>query len=258
MMERSEILKALITQDIGDSISYYEAILNEVDESIDYPDIFSETVSKIFKLVITGRLDPWSVNISEFKDLFAREIGENFEIAGMLISSAWHVLYEKSIQMMQNAVKDERNEGGNTDDATAEDDNLYSLDDTTIGDMPELKTPILHKEASKITLTEFLVAMKTVYKERKTKTEYEPPDYIENIDEDIIAKSNTDSIEQGIRDTLQKISHYMNPFFVEDYWGNSKPERVNFILYLLFLEKAGDVSMEQEEVFGNIRVTKLF
>ncbi|WP_337861029.1 hypothetical protein [Ferroplasma sp.] len=254
-MERNEILKAMITQNIGDSISYYEGILNEVEESIEYPDIFSETVSKIFKLVITGKLDPWSVNISEFKDLFARENSENFEIAGMLISSAWHVLYEKSTQMMQNTINEEEDFG---DPVTDWSDGIYNQDDTTIGSMPDLKIPVLHKESAKITLTEFLTAMKTVFKEKKVKKEDEDLYYPDDMDEDIIAKSNTDSIEDGIMDTLQRISGYMNPFFVEDYWGNSKLERANFILYMLFLEKSGNISMYQEEEFGNIQVTKLF
>ncbi|WMT52085.1 MAG: hypothetical protein RE471_04215 [Ferroplasma sp.] len=255
-MEREEILKAMISQDMGEDIQYYTEILNEVEENISYPDVFSETVSKIFRMVLTGKLDPWSVNISEFKDLFFRERNENFEVAGILISSAWHVLYEKSMKMMDAAIDEpveESNEelSGNNED--------YDLDDSTMGSMPDLNVPVFHREASRVTITEFLTVMKKVYKSREKKPEKEPEEYYDaDIDEDIISHSNTDTIEQGIEETFSKIGKYMNPFFVEDYWGNTKAERANFILYLLFLQKSGKVELNQEEPMGNIQVTKLF
>ncbi len=256
-LERNEILKALITQDVGDDLVYYNEILNNTEDNIDYPDIFSQTVSKIFRLVLTGKLDPWSVNISEFKNIFSRERGENFEIAGILISSAWHVLYEKSINMVQRAITEEldsSDEFSNLED----DGDIFNSDDTTIGTMPDLRVPVMHHEAAKVTLKEFLSAMKSVYKIKQKKIEEEQPGYVPDIDEDIIARSNTDAVEQGIEDTFKRISHYMSPFFVEDYWGNTKYERANFILFLLFLERAGKVTLNQEEPFGNIEVIKLF
>ena len=69
ILQRNEILKAMITQNVGEDLLYYEEILNGVEENINYPDIFSETVSKIFSLVLTGKLDPWSVNISDKKSI---------------------------------------------------------------------------------------------------------------------------------------------------------------------------------------------
>ncbi len=256
-LERDEILKALITQDVGEDLSYYNEILNSTEDNIDYPDILSQTVSKIFRLVLTGKLDPWSVNISEFKNIFAREKNENFEIAGILISSAWHVLYEKSIYMVQRAIY----EGPDSPEEYAEPEDgmdVFNADDTTIGTMPDLRVPVIHQEEAKVTLKEFLSAMKSVYRNREKKVVEEEPEDIPDIDEDIIARSNTDAVDEGIKDTLQKISHYMNPFFVEDYWGNTKYERANFILFLLFLERGGKVTLNQEEPFGNIEVIKLF
>ena len=97
-----------------------------------------------------------------------------------------------------------------------------------------------------------------VYRTKERKTEFDQPDYPPDIDEEIISKSNTDSIDQGIEETLQQISHYMNPFFVEDYWGNTRSQRANFILFLLFLERADKIRLTQEEPFGNIQVIKLF
>jgi segregation and condensation protein A len=256
ILEREEILKAMISQDMGEDIQYYTEILNQVEENINYPDVFSETVSKIFRMVLTGKLDPWSVNISEFKDMFFRERNENFEVAGILISSAWHVLYEKSIKMMSGAIDEpvEENYEELNDTVT-----YYDYDDSTMGSMPDLNVPVFHKEASRVTLTEFLIAMKRVYKTKEKKDDKDEADYYDaDMDEDIISKSNTDTIEQGIEDTLGKISKYMNPFFVEDYWGNTKAERTNFILYLLFLQKSGKVELYQEEPMGNVQVTKLF
>ena len=255
ILEREEILKAMITRDMGEDIQYYTEILNEVQENISYPDVFSETVSKIFQMVLTGKLDPWSVNISEFKDMFFRERNENFEVAGILISSAWHVLYEKSLKMMSGA-KDDPVEGPpeDFDDSTENFD-----DDSSTGGMPDLNVSVFHKETSGVTLTEFLTVMKRVYKSREKKPEKIEDEYYDaDMDEDIIAHSNTDTIEQGIAETLAKITKYMNPFFVEDYWGTTKLERANFILYLLFLQKAGKVELQQEEPMGNIQVTKLF
>ena len=257
ILERNEIVRAMITQNVGEDLLYYEEILNGVEENLNYPDIFSETVSKIFSLVLSGKLDPWSVNISEFKDLFARERNENFEVAGILISSAWHVLYEKSIQMMRYAINQETDYSDENID-TDDEQGIYDSDDTTIGAMPDLKIPVMHREAAEVTLTEFLNAMKRVYRTKERKTEFDQPDYPPDIDEEIISKSNTDSIDQGIEETLQQISHYMNPFFVEDYWGNTRSQRANFILFLLFLERAGKIRLTQEEPFGNIQVIKLF
>ena len=255
-MEREEILKAMITQDMGEDIQYYTEILNEVEENISYPDVFSETVSKIFRMVLTGKLDPWSVNISEFKDLFFRERNENFEVAGILISSAWHVLYEKSMKMMMGAIDEPVEESY---EELSDNTENYDVDDSTMGTMPDLNVPVFHREAARVTITEFLTVMKKVYKSREKKPEKEPEEYYDaDIDEDIISHSNTDTIEQGIEETLSKIGKYMNPFFVEDYWGNTKAERANFILYLLFLQKSGKVELYQEEPMGNIQVTKLF
>ena len=212
ILNREEIIKAMIHQDMGEDIQYYSEILNGIEENISYPDIFSETVSKIFRMVLTGRLDPWSVNISEFKDMFLRERNENFEVAGILISSAWHVLYEKSIQMMIGAIDEPENDGYDDLNDVSED---YNMDDSTIGSMPDLDVPVFHKESAKVTLTEFLSAMKHVYKTREKKVNNNEEEYYDsNIDNDILSKSNTDSIEQGIEETLRKISKYMNPFFV--------------------------------------------
>ena len=68
-----------------------------------------------------------------------------------------------------------------------------------------------------------------------------------------------ESTRLNILETVsEKISHYMNPFFVEDYWGNTRSQRANFILFLLFLERADKIRLTQEEPFGNIQVIKLF
>jgi segregation and condensation protein A len=255
-LEREEILKAMISQDMGEDIQYYTEILNEVEENINYPDVFSETVSKIFRMVLTGKLDPWSVNISEFKDLFFRERNENFEVAGILISSAWHVLYEKSMKMMMGAIDEPVEENY---EELSDNTESYDIDDTTMDSMPDLNVPVFHREASRVTITEFLTVMKKVYKIREKKPEKDPDEYYDaDLDDDIISRSNTDTIEQGIGETLARIGKYMNPFFVEDYWGNTKAERANFILYLLFLQKSGKVELYQEEPMGNIQVTKLF
>ena len=41
-LERDEILKALITQDVGEDLSYYNEILNSTEDNIDYPDVLPE------------------------------------------------------------------------------------------------------------------------------------------------------------------------------------------------------------------------
>ena len=103
-MEREEILKAMISQDMGEDIQYYSEILNQVEENINYPDVFSETVSKIFRMVLTGKLDPWSVNISEFKDMFFRERNENFEVAGIFPEQFPHMLCIVTIKKHINLI----------------------------------------------------------------------------------------------------------------------------------------------------------
>ncbi|MEM0139758.1 MAG: hypothetical protein QXZ44_04005 [Ferroplasma sp.] len=253
-MEKNDILKALIKQSPGENIEYYEDILSQVDQTVSYPDIFSETVAKVFQLVITGKIDPWSVNINEFKNMFTVERNENFEVAGILISSAWHVLYEKSMKIVDK--------GTDNNQILGEEQNgiEYSgYDDTTMDPGPELNMPVYHQESARVTLAELLKAMKHVYKSREKKEfiESETEDSID-INEDIIAKSNIDTIEEGIKQAMQKIMNLMNPFFVEDYWGSTKKEKTSFILYLLFIEKAGKIAMEQDTINGNISVTKFF
>ncbi len=251
MMEKSEILKALMKQDLDD-IEYFEKILNESDEHINYPDIFSETVSKIFRLVIAGKIDPWSVDISGFKDLFYKEKNDNFEVAGILISSAWHILYEKSIEI---AKSEDKNENTSTGEEIPVDDSEIIPDQDPL---PELNPPIFHRESAKVTLVELLNTMKNKFKEKVKHENVDNEDESIDLEDDIISKSNIDTIEDGIKSTMEKIKDLMNPFFVEDYWGNSKSEKTSFLLYLLFLERSGKISMEQTEINGNISVTKYF
>jgi segregation and condensation protein A len=73
-----------------------------------------------------------------------------------------------------------------------------------------------------------------------------------------LSKSNKDNIEDGINQTLEKIKNYINPFYFEDYWGETKKEKSEFLLYLLFLEKNGKIRMDQDDPYDDIMVTKLF
>ncbi len=256
-MNRNDILKNMIMQNPEEDFSYYENILNEIDENTNYPDIFSETVSKIFKSVITGKIDPWRINIMEFGELFYREKNDNFEIAGILIASAWHILYEKSLMMInRNVTENQDNE--NTEDY----DNLdfeYIKDqagkENKVKNMINLREPVLHEEIKNVTLVELFNAMEKVYKKKEKIIENERKF---DINTDILSKANKDSIGEGINQTLEKIKRYINPFYVEDYWGETKNERSEFLLYLLFLEKNGKIVMEQNEPYGDIMVTKLF
>ena len=251
-MEKSEILRAIIRQGENEDISEYEEILNEENENLVYPDIFSETVSKVFKLAMDGKIDPWKIDILQFKDLFFSEPEPNFEVAGLLISSAWHILYEKSIAMIRgynsNKISDEL-----TDDYPEIED---SMDDDEVSDFIDLKEPVMHEDKRNVTLIELLDSIKRVYK--KSREEKTIKDTSVDINEDILMKSNKEDIEEGINRVQEEIKKYINPFFLEDYWGKTTEERSEFLLYMLFLEKRGRISMEQNEPFGNIIITKLF
>ncbi len=252
-MDKNEILKAIIKQNPEEDISEYERILNEMEGNFSYPDIFFETVSKIFDLAIEGKLDPWKIDIIEFKDLFFSEKSQNFEIAGLLISTAWHILFEKSNAMLNR--KMEILHEGNEDNFEnyPEFENIIEDD---ITNMPDLREPIMHKERKNITLVELLDSIKIVYKQNKKNTE--KVDVPLDINRDILMKSNKEDIEAGIKRSIDEIKKYINPFFLEDYWGETNEERAEFLLYMLFLQKRGKVNLEQYEHYGNVSITKLF
>ncbi len=252
-MEKNEILKAIIKQNPNEDISEYEEILNEMEGGFNYPDIFFETVSKVFDLVIAGKLDPWKIDIIEFKDLFFSEKSQNFEIAGLLISTAWHILYEKSNTMLHHKIENFTNLEEENFEDYPEFDNTPEND---ITNMPDLKEPIMHREKKNITLVELLDSIKIVYKQNK-KIE-EKKDIPLDINRDILMKSNKEDIEEGIKRSIDEIKKYINPFFLEDYWGNTNEEKAEFLLYMLFLQKRGKVNLEQIEHYGNVSVTKLF
>ncbi len=256
-MNQNDILKNMIMQNPEEDFSYYKDILNEIDENVNYPDIFSETISKIFKSVIDGRIDPWKIDIIEFSKLFYEEKNQNFEIAGILIASAWHILYEKSLIMVNKNidVNEENNDDYNTDDNDIDFGYDNFTEDNKVKNLINLKEPVFHEEIKNVTLVELFNAMEKVYKKKEKIIENEEK---YDINTDILDKSNKDSIEEGLNQTLEKIRKYINPFYVEDYWGNTKKERSEFLLYLLFLEKNGKVIMEQNEPYGDITVTKLF
>ncbi len=253
IMNQNDVLKNMIMQNPEEDFSYYENILNEIDENTNYPDIFSETVSKIFRSVINGKIDPWKIDIMEFGELFYKEKTGNFEIAGMLIASAWHILYEKSQMMIKRDTK-ENEENSNYNDYEDLEYNDYP-EENKVKNMIKLNEPVLHEEIKNVTLVELFNAMEKVYKKKEK--------IIENkkeidINTDILSKSNKDNIEDGINQTLEKIKNYINPFYVEDYWGETKKERSEFLLYLLFLEKNGKIRMDQDDPYDDIMVTKLF
>ncbi len=227
-MNKNDILKMLVN---SDDIEYYSKILDSLDDDINYPDQISRTISILFKLCILGKIDPWDVDISKLSEAINYIDKRDFELHGIILARAWHILYEKSASLIPRREEPQ---------PEIYDEPVYENDYY----MPELEENIAHKEIAKVTILDIIEDIKKIRKNdivQKKQTVSE-----------IIVKSNRDEIEDGINRLLSEMNNFENPFRLEDHWGKEKAERANFILYSLFLVKMNRLKISQDVPYGDV------
>ncbi|AAT43442.1 hypothetical protein [Picrophilus oshimae] len=227
-MNKDDILKILVN---SDDIEYYSRILDNLDDDINYPDQISRTISTLFKLCILGKIDPWNVDISKLSEAISHIDKRDFELHGIILARAWHILYEKSKSLIPRQPEPEPD---------YYDEPVYN-DDYYI---PEIEENIAHKETAKVTILDIIEDIKKIRKndvQEKRQTVSE-----------VIVKSNRDEIEEGIKKLISDMESFENPFKLEDHWGNERSERANFILYSLFLVKMNKLKFSQEVPYGDV------
>ncbi len=136
----ADVLAALLDNSAIDADARRHMMLEamaEAEHHLDLSHPFDRSVALVFELVNTHDLDPWSIELQSFAELFSERIndasGLDLPACGRLIRMAWSVLNGRATRLLErqqalDTLDDESTEGMDWDDWTFEyDDASYEF-----------------------------------------------------------------------------------------------------------------------------------
>ena len=191
-------------------------------------------------LIVSNKFDPWNIDVERLADTFTRKLEElsehGFDVPSNLVLACAIVLKFKSLSLK---FQEEEELPTIEDEPVIEDDSVPRL---------QPRMPItLHEIVKSVEKT--LKRINAPVRERKAKETFEAVE-IEVEEEDIEKEVQTIYLEL-LQLFKQKRATFFSSLMKEDR------EVAKTLLSLLFLTNEGKVSLNQEELFGDIEVKLL-
>jgi segregation and condensation protein A len=250
--------KAMIDEGDGsEKIDRYLTVLRETGSQVLQRDPLDRSIETVFELVMSNDLDPWDVDLMRFSELYAEKVRDeevNFVIAGKLMLMAWSILRMQSEQVLSN------NETRNNDYDEMDMIDMFSSDvPRTILCMPdevELDEVVRHRGSRPVTLVELLEAFEEAQREEERNKLREKLREANRakLDATFDSKAHNDDMERDVEMVWQRISKCgSGPVDLTDIWEGGKDDMITVFMALLFLARAGKISVWQEDLpFGPI------
>ena len=270
MMERTnvgEVLdhlmfhKAMITEDDhSEIIDHYLNVLHDADAHLAPNDPLDRSIETVFELVLNNNLDPWDIDLLQFTRLYQEKVkGKeiNFVIAGKLMLMAWSILRMQSEKILNNS---EERQTTFYSDWDFESLDMFAPDDVVkvplcMPDEIELSEVVTHRSSRPVTLVELLDAFEEAKKEEQDNLLREQiREARRSVTGTFDTNAHNDDMERDVEDIWARIVKCgPGSVCLDDICNGGKDDLVTVFMSILFLARAGKISVWQDDMpYGKI------
>jgi segregation and condensation protein A len=254
--------KAMIDEDNRSlKIDHYLTVLEHTGGNANSHDPLDRSIETVFELVLSNSLDPWDIDLMQFTTLYASKVKDenvNFVLAGKLMLMAWSILRLQSERVLSNS-EDRQSFYSDWDFDSL--DAFYPRRDqpklaTMLPDEIELSEVVRHHGSRPVTLVELLDAFEEAKREEgellireKLRQERRA-----KLDAAFDTKAHNDDMERDVEDVWQRIIKCgSGAVDFNDLCNGGREDIVTIIMSLLFLARAGKISIWQDDMpYGKI------
>jgi segregation and condensation protein A len=209
-------------------------------------------IDMLVDLVLQGEMDPWDIDIASLAQRFLEEVRNmsklNLRLSGKTLLTSAILLRMKSEHLMPEENGHDGYEEYSWEDAY--NDVSYDVD------VPPLPTPLRRRAERRVTLFELVEALQRALNEEIIRKNFPPqprakPKLIIKVDEETIREKIL-----TLYDRLLELAQHCEVIrFHELLREHSRRHVVELLLYLLYLDSQGKLTVWQEELFGEIFIT---
>ncbi len=253
--------KAMIDEDAGaENIDRYLNVLRESGSPVSSRDPLDRSIETVFELVLSNDLDPWDIDLMQFTKLYTEKVKDkevNFVLAGKLMLMAWSILRMQSEQVLSNS---ETRSDWSFGDIDFESLDLFRPEEPRVvlylPEDAELDEVVRHHGSRPVTLVELLGAFEDAQREEQQNLLREKLREANRLKLNAAfdTKAHNDDMERDVEDVWQRICKCgSGAINLEDIWNGGRDDLVTVFMALLFLARAGKISVWQDDLpFGKI------
>jgi segregation and condensation protein A len=210
-------------------------------------------IDMLVDLVIQGEMDPWDIDIARLAQRFVEDVRNmiklNLRLSGKTLLTSAILLRMKSEHIMP---QENGHNGHNGHDEYYGWDEGYNLDI----DVPPLSTPLRRRAERRVTLFELVEALQQALNEEAIRRNFPPR---RRVRKKLVIQIDEESIREKIislYDRLMEMAQQKEVLrFAELVYNPTPLHVVETLLYLLYLDSQGKLTVWQEELFGEIFIT---
>jgi len=215
-------------------------------------DVLEEPIEILVNLAKSGEIDPWNINIVELTDKFLKKLDE-LEKMDLRLSGRTLLYASILLRMKSNALVE-------VDEPPEDID--YESDNFEITDYPVPVMPLRRSSRRPVTLEELLTELKKAEvqeKKRINRADNKKEERRTTIEE-VLSFAHDEDIESGMgrmRDILNELLEKHNSIKFSDI--STPLDRTGLVmayLSILFLATRKEIWLEQEELFGEIFISR--
>ncbi len=211
-------------------------------------------IDMLVDLVIQGEMDPWDIDIARLAQRFVEEVRNmiklNLRLSGKTLLTSAILLRMKSEHVMPH--ENGHNGHDEYDEYDYEWGEAYNLNI----DVPPISTPLRRRAERRVTLFELVEALQQALNEEVIRKNFPPR---RRVKKKLVIRVDEESIREKIislYDRLMELSQERQVLrFAELVYEPTPLHVVETLLYLLYLDSQGKLTVWQEELFGEIFIT---
>jgi segregation and condensation protein A len=215
-------------------------------------DVLEEPIEILVNLAKSGEIDPWNINIVELTDKFLKKLDE-LEKMDLRLSGRTLLYASILLRMKSNALVEVEELPEDID---------YEYDNFEITDYPVPVMPLRRSSRRPVTLEELLTELKKAEvqeKKRINRADNKKEERRTTIEE-VLSIAHEEDIESGMgrmRNLLDELLEKHNSIKFSDICAPlDRPGLVMAYLSILFLATRKEIWLEQEELFGEIFISR--
>ena len=269
--------KALIDDESDNSgrIEHYSELLDEVDKGlyISIVDPVERAIAAAFELIIEHGMDPWTIDILKFTNLYMKKIKDDdvidFLTAGKLVKMAWDVLKLKSEDMLIKIEEEEEKEKEICDVEFDMPSNfMYDFDivyeepydfdfNASVLEEPPFSEPVRRDETRPVALIELIDAFEEAKIEMELNRKIER-NIKEKITLNLSEKIHKENLEEEINEVWNRLCDIeKEDILYSEVHNGTKEDAITVFLSLLFLASKRKVRLFQSDSYGDIHIELL-
>jgi len=216
------------------------------------PGILEEPIEILVNLAKNGEIDPWNIGIVEVTDKFLRQV-EEIEKTDLRVSGRTLLYASILLRMKSNALVEEKET-----EEMIEDD----FSDFEVSDYPVPALPLRRSSRRPVTLEELLSELKKaeIIEKRRIERFKNKKEEKRATVEEVVSIAHEEDIESRVdrmRNLLNELFEKQKSIKFSDLVHSlDRTGRVMAYLSLLFLATRKEIWLEQEELFGELFISR--